>query len=427
MKVKHTSNFVSKMSTPPPMTVLGQKLRELCTITQLFTLICLCLTLLLVYDELKTFLVIKPAAVSSEEKPLKLQNFPQVSVCFDPGFNTTQIAGHGYKSFWRGSSDGNTFIGWSGQDGRTSHSKLLEDLFTVRLNQTYFKHVFYYTNESGYQPAVLAYTKPLHPKGRCIMFSPKPSNVTVIPTKLLLILNKTYQWPNMSDPLKLTIYLSDSENSIQFNPLAFEMEGDHMNFDTEELNKVSYGYEYKARASQFIHVKGDPAFECHEYNNRFTYDKCAKNEIAERFNKVLGCIPPWFADDQRLVCNKVFNLTQNEDKQVKNMFRDAFPFKYDNCKTPCTKTVYDTKFLYRSPTYDPLIVLHFDPVVSVTRSSFSIGAETLVTRLGGSISSGRTLLWALLSTVTGRCRNVEHKMILPNFSNPTNPKDDFYL
>ena len=292
MKVKQTSNFVSKMSTPSPMTVLGQKLRELCTITQLFTLICLCLTLLLVYDELKTFLVIKPAAVSSEEKPLKLQNFPQVSVCFDPGFNTTQIAGHGYKSFWRGSSDGNKFIGWSGQDGRTSHSKLLEDLFTVRLNQPYFKHVFYYTNESGYQPAVLAYTKPLHPKGRCIMFSPKPSNVTVIPTKLLLILNKTYQWPNMSDPLKLTIYLSDSENSIQFNPLAFEMEGDHMNFDTEELNKVSYGYEYKARASQFFHVKGDPAFECHEYNNRFTYDKCAKNEIAERFNKVFGLTSP---------------------------------------------------------------------------------------------------------------------------------------
>ena len=118
-------------------------------------------------------------------------------------------------------------------DGRTNKSQLLEDLFTVRLNQPYFKHVVYYTNEEGYKPAVLAYAEPLHPKGRCIILGLNPSNVTVIPTKLLLILNKTYQWPNMSDPLKLTLYLSDSVNSIQFNPLAFEMEGNCMNFDTE--------------------------------------------------------------------------------------------------------------------------------------------------------------------------------------------------
>ena len=146
-----------------------------------------------------------------------------------------------------------------------------------------FKHVLYYTNENGYKPAVLAYTKTTYPRGRCIVLSSKPSNKTVIPTKLLIIMNKTYQWPNTSDSLKLTVYISDAVNSIQFNPLAFEMQGDRVNFDTEDLNKASYGYEYKTRTSQLYHVKGDPALECYEYSNQFTYDNCVKKEITERY------------------------------------------------------------------------------------------------------------------------------------------------
>ena len=41
-----------------------------------------------------------------------------------------------------------------------------------------------------------------------------------------------------------------------------------------------------------------------------------------------------------------------------------------------------------------------DLVVSVTRSRFSLSGLTLVTRMGGLVSSGRTLLWALLSLHT---------------------------
>ena len=49
---------------------------------------------------------------------------------------------------------------------------------------------------------------------------------------------------------------------------------------------------------------------------------------------------------------------------------------------------------------EPHIWFIFDPVVSVTRSSFTILSQTLVTRLGGSVSSGRTLLWAVTSLLT---------------------------
>ena len=285
-----------------------------------------------------------------------------------PGLNATRIAWHGYKSFGRGSSDGNNFIGWNGLDGTTNYSQLLEDLFTVRQNQQYFKKVLYYTNENGYQDAALSFTKPMFPRGRCILIS--PDNSTSLPVKYLLILTKTYVWPNVSDPLVLTVYLTDSVNSIQFNPLAFEMQGDRVSFNTEDLKKASYGYEYKTRTSKFVRVKGDPALNCAEYNKQFSYDDCVKNEIAGRFNKEISCVPPWFADDQQPICDKVFNLTAKKDKEIKKMFRATLPFKSFDCPIPCTGTVYNTQFLTRSPTYDPLIVLHFSPVVSVTRSRY---------------------------------------------------------
>ena len=95
-------------------------------------------------------------------------------------------------------------------------------------------------------------------------------------------------------------------------------------------------------------------------------------------------------------------MTKVQDKQMKTIFRTVFPkFQSQTCKTPCTETVFETQLLGKSPSLDPLLKLVFDPVVSVTRSSFSISPQTLVGRLGGSISSGQTFLWVLLTLLTG--------------------------
>ena len=41
--------------------------------------------------------------------------------------------------------------------------------------------------------------------------------------------------------------------------------------------------------------------------------------------------------------------------------------------------------------------LVFDKTISVARSTLSINSQTFLTRLGGSVSTGRTLLWILLT------------------------------
>ena len=53
--------------------------------------------------------------------------------------------------------------------------------------------------------------------------------------------------------------------------------------------------------------------------------------------------------------------------------------------------------LSKGPSSNTGINLVFDRTISVTRSTFSINEQTFLTRLGGSVSSGRTLLWILVT------------------------------
>ena len=137
------------------------------------------------------------------------------------------------------------------------------------------------------------------------------------------------------------------------------------------------------------------------------------------FEETLGCVPPWYTDNKTNICNRVYNMTDIEDKQLRTMFRQVYPkFQPQTCNKPCTETVFDTEFMSKSPSQDPVIQLIFQPVVSVTKSSFSISPQTLVGRLGGSVSSGRTLLWALLTGLAGDCLHLS--VILTPFTTAIN-------
>ena len=51
------------------------------------------LTVFLIYQELITFMITRPTTVSSEEKTLDQDTFPQILVCLDPGLNSTARGG----------------------------------------------------------------------------------------------------------------------------------------------------------------------------------------------------------------------------------------------------------------------------------------------------------------------------------------------
>ena len=59
--------------------------------------------------------------------------------------------------------------------------------------------------------------------------------------------------------------------------------------------------------------------------------------------------------------------------------------------------MYTTRRIGRTPFNYTGINLIFDRTVDVTQAAFRINAKTFLTRLGGAVASGRTLLWILVS------------------------------
>ena len=116
------------------------------------------------------------------------------------------------------------------------------------------------------------------------------------------------------------------------------------------------------------------------------------------------------------MCDVRFNFSVDEEKKVKDMFwqilnHDA-TFK---CKTPCTTNKYTSSLLHTVPQPGSTIInVVFDRTLEVSRSTFSINGQTLLTRLGGSVSSGRTLLWILVTLLGASQVTSDYVRILRN-------------
>ena len=106
---------------------------HLLTASNFFTLVCSLLTIFLLSQELYNFAVTKPTSTAKEEEQLKASDIPEVVACLEPGFNSSAFEKHGYMHFatyYRGSMDGDKFVGWSG-NGNQSSQDILEDVFLL--------------------------------------------------------------------------------------------------------------------------------------------------------------------------------------------------------------------------------------------------------------------------------------------------------
>ena len=167
-----------------------------------------------------------------------------------------------------------------------------------------------------------------------------------------------------------------------------------MNLKQAEHPKV---VSIKTKISRSVHEEGDSQL-CAVYTENNPFSKCVINELREIFLKELGCVPPLLEKGIKKMCNKVFNFSDAKATYVNTLSMSTyFHNKVFSCKTPCTKNVFSSKFLHTSPDPNMMLIIVFDKTVEVAHSDFSIDEQTLLTRLGGSVSSGRTLLWIFLT------------------------------
>ena len=117
------------------------------------------------------------------------------------------------------------------------------------------------------------------------------------------------------------------------------------------------------------------------------------------------------------MCNKRFNFSEVRDRQLKEKFMHLYYHDgKSKCRTPCVKNVYHSRFALRFPDLAiTLLTIVFEKTIKITHSKFSTDEQTLLIRyecsvrcifsipmfvferLGGSVSSGRTLLWIFIT------------------------------
>ena len=200
------------------------------------------------------------------------------------------------------------------------------------------------------------------------------------------------------EPSKITVFFSDPTGAVHIVPDLKGKSKVTKLLDPSNDQTSLYELTYSTKISSSLHVEDDPLLECKGYNKEQSYNDCYQQQLGATFKKELGCVPPLLAKNSQNICDRVFNQSQDKSDKIKHLFWNTLNH-YDpgpGCPSPCQQTSFSTHLQYKLPWSsqpEPPLWFIFDPVVSVTRSSFAISGQTLVTRLGGSVSSGRTLLW----------------------------------
>ena len=176
------------------------------------------------------------------------------------------------------------------------------------------------------------------------------------------------------------------------------MLGDSIEIKIREPSSAIY---FKTKVSRFEHVQDDPLFQCAVYTADNSYNDCIQDELLGLIEEEIDCQPPLLAKDQTRMCDKRFNVSSDQNQKIERLLRlQQTHDRTFNCRTPCTTNVYTSKYAQTMPSSisnTTGLFLVFEKTLVVGHSTFSINSQTFLTRLGGSVSSGRTLLWILVS------------------------------
>ena len=100
------------------------------------------------------------------------------------------------------------------------------------------------------------------------------------------------------------------------------------------------------------------------------------------------------------VCTGNLNVSSKEYRIVGTIFSDLYnTYKSISCKMACKSPDYEVVHEYEAnyrPSSVRVVILRFDNEVLLKSSRFSIGYQTLLTRLGGYIGLGRTVFWLMV-------------------------------
>ena len=273
--------------------------------------------------------------------------------------------------------------------------RIVEDLVLVKENHEIIRNM---------NPNIrLELMEPNYPFGRCINLGPgiRALNTTIEDILFSLEANTVFG-------SSIKILYKDPISGDYLIPYGFESKRDSTKIDTRNKNQWT---KLRTTISLFEHTKGDPKYDCENYSKEKTYRQCMEEQLVEYFHNLIGCHPPLISSKKQGVCNTKFDLNKDDihAKEIQNILQEVIDgYESKTCKPPCQKYVFETDKLYemRDDNYENEVRIVFSKKVEHTKTYFLIKIPDFLTRIGGAVAGGRTLMWLLL-TIFGFSKLVE--------------------
>ena len=419
------------------LTVLFRNFREYCTLANLLTLICTIPTGLLSFDIIADFLVRKPTSTLQKQIDFHPSYFPDVLICRHPSIDENVAHAYGYAQayYWQGRSGdwyNGSFIGWNGINGTQNFTNVMDRILSVKTDIGLISEIWHLSKgvwKKEYPKVEFRMLR--YPHWRCQLLKPnKMKSIDKHTSFISLYVNEQVVKHSLEDvrntvlkgdrnnsksvlpknipkeglrrsemrrvqksvknsPL-LDVLLMDPANSPLIFPHNFQMRGDRIRVPLELGWRI-----FTIKVLRFQNLNNDPHFDCEEYNEDKSYGACLKKELRNIYEVALNCTPPLLSEEPSAdvdVCNKRFNVTEDEGNKIRDLFENTFNFKPSMCKKPCSQTTYEVQSMPVVKYTTSSIGLNFDSFVDLTESEFRTTFVSLLTGLGGSVSKKLKML-----------------------------------
>ena len=271
-------------------------------------LVCTCLFFFQIYLSLHTFHQHDFVETKIEEKLYNV-DLPMIRICAKKPFL--------YANDTKGLEANGSFIGWA--DKNTSTLESLRRRAQVKnysdlVNVSFSSDDLMYNNESTTLQYERLRIMKIH--GQCYSVV-LPNEEVEKRLKRSFMFSVTLV---LSKSVDVNIYLDDPNvYNGYYNP------GNAL-----ELNQYQV---FDVAITQNEQSPHDPSVHCEEYNSTRGYHDCVTKTAEDKFLSIIGCVPPWFSDNEDLVC---------QNKDVKSV----------NQRIKYNRTLYDQHIVGKSSNAD---------------------------------------------------------------------------
>ena len=240
-----------------------------------------------------------------EVSTLAKVTLPMIVVCHEKPFTANVTS---KMDLFMGAS-ATVFVGWQNENITTKeHLKSL--LLETHLNMTAISSERI-TQVEVWQPLEVHQLRLTYNDGQCFSVRLPKKKVGKKPHAALIVYLPG-QWKT-----KISLYDPNTYNGY---------------FSTAEplpLDPGSYYQLFDVTLAETRQDPKDPLVSCIHFDEKHTFIECCSKKAEKNFSQLLGCVPPWFTDDQDKVCQmEDTKRLMSMDKATKHRFYQAMLGKF---------------------------------------------------------------------------------------------------